>query len=238
MNATETMNYYVDPSTGLPSTSSSAVDATCVSNHDDGDDDQEMMDCQSLSSTEAEDEAIHRTRVRTAAHTAECAQQAQQYQRPEPERGVKKTASLRRGGAVYDQLLQSAVMASIESRKDEQGQGGGSVMDDDVVASFANSFSPTSPIGRSAGGTMQTTNFYHGNDSASMDDTSMTSPGKKKRTGGHLSDFQGPAGFGTPPRSKSQKQVIPSAGVVAQAAPTPFHPGSPPNHHHQPAFQR
>jgi hypothetical protein len=238
MNATETMNYYVDPSTGLPYTSSSTVDANCVSNHDDGDDDQEMMDCQSLSSTEAEGETLHRTRARTAAHSAEGAPQAQQkYQRPEPERGVKKTASLRRGGAVYDQLLQSAVMASIESRKDEQGQAGGSVMDDDIVASFSNSFSPTSPIGRSAGGTLQTANFFHGNDSASMDDTSSTtSPGKKKRTGGHLSDFQGPAGFGTPPRSKSQKQVM--AGVVVQAVPTPFHPGSPPNHHHQPAFQR
>jgi hypothetical protein len=36
--------------------------------------------------------------------------------RPEPTRGVKKTPSLRRGGAAYAQLLHSAVMASIECR--------------------------------------------------------------------------------------------------------------------------
>jgi hypothetical protein len=41
--------------------------------------------------------------------------------RPEPTRGVKKTTSLRRGAAGYDQLLQSAVMASIESRRDAGG---------------------------------------------------------------------------------------------------------------------
>ena len=35
---------------------------------------------------------------------------------PEPTRGVKKTSSLRRGAAVYAELLQSAVRASIESR--------------------------------------------------------------------------------------------------------------------------
>mmetsp|Transcript_112992 Transcript_112992/g.169045 ORF Transcript_112992/g.169045 Transcript_112992/m.169045 type:complete len:153 (-) Transcript_112992:256-714(-) len=39
--------------------------------------------------------------------------------RPEPTRGVKKVPSLRRGAAAYAQLLQSAVRASIEARKDE-----------------------------------------------------------------------------------------------------------------------
>lgn len=36
----------------------------------------------------------------------------------EPTRGVKKTTSLRRGAAGYNQLLQAAVMASIEVQKD------------------------------------------------------------------------------------------------------------------------
>jgi hypothetical protein len=40
--------------------------------------------------------------------------------RPEPTRGVKKTTSLRRGAAGYAELLQSAVTASIESRRDAQ----------------------------------------------------------------------------------------------------------------------
>jgi hypothetical protein len=40
--------------------------------------------------------------------------------RPEPTRGVKKTPSLRRGAAGYAELLQSAVTASIESRRDAQ----------------------------------------------------------------------------------------------------------------------
>jgi hypothetical protein len=44
--------------------------------------------------------------------------------RPEPTRGVKKTASLRRGAAAYAQLLQSAVKASIESQKDEHDKQG------------------------------------------------------------------------------------------------------------------
>lgn len=39
--------------------------------------------------------------------------------RPEPTRGVKKTTSLRRGGAVYAELLQSAVMASIDFREEK-----------------------------------------------------------------------------------------------------------------------
>ena len=40
--------------------------------------------------------------------------------RPEPTRGVKKSPSLRRGAAGYAMLLQSAVTASIESRRDAQ----------------------------------------------------------------------------------------------------------------------
>jgi hypothetical protein len=40
--------------------------------------------------------------------------------RPEPTRGVKKVPSLRRGAGAYARLLQSAVKASIESRKDDQ----------------------------------------------------------------------------------------------------------------------
>lgn len=42
-------------------------------------------------------------------------------ERSSPTRGVKKVPSLRRGAAGYAQLLQSAVMASIESRADDVG---------------------------------------------------------------------------------------------------------------------
>lgn len=43
------------------------------------------------------------------------------HHRASPTRGVKKVPSLRRGAAAYAQLLQSAVMASIELKEDRDG---------------------------------------------------------------------------------------------------------------------
>ena len=103
---------------------------------DDFDGDFEMMDSQSPGMAQAE--------------------AASAMLKREPERGVKKTASLRRGGAVYDQLLQSAVMASIAGGKE-------ALMDD----------SPAYPPTSSPVGMMETEGF---------DSIEQPSPGKKKRT--------------------------------------------------------
>ena len=109
------------------------------------DGDQEMIDCQSSGMAQSD-----------AALPSDA---AAAMSKREPERGVKKTASLRRGGAVYDQLLQSAVMASIAGGKEAQ-------MDD----------SPAFPPPSSPGGMTETDG---------PDSVEQSSPGKKKRTASH-----------------------------------------------------
>ena len=140
-----------------------------VESHLDGD--QDMMDCQSSGMAETD--------------SASPPDATASFSRTEPERGVKKTASLRRGGAVYDQLLQSAVMASIAGGKE-------AIMDD----------SPAFPPPSSPGAGMET---------SGPDSVEQSSPGKKKRTASYQ---LGQSGLGSP-RSKSQKNLFPTTGVMA-----------------------